>query len=379
MKILYLTTIGSTMNFFTSFIRSLLDEGHTVDIATNETQRKVPQCYYDWNCNIHHISYARSPWSSGNVQAIKQIKKLVTENNYDIVHCHTPVAAACTRLACRSLRKNGTKVFYTAHGFHFYKGAPLKNWLFFYPIEKLCAYFTDVLITINREDYERAKKRLKAKFVEYVPGVGIDVDKFRSTVIDRAAKKMELGVPENSTVLVSVGELNKNKNHEVIIRALAELNDANVHYMIAGEGPLKGYLRELADSLGVADRVHLLGYRNDVAEIYKAADICCFPSFREGLGLAAIEAMACGLPIVTSNVHGINDYSVDGVTGYKCVPRDVHAFGVAFKKLICDEPLSNMMGMHNEQLVEKYDLAIIASKMRQIYSAEVCREENMMI
>ena len=153
MKILYITTIGGTMNFFQSFIQRLVQEGHTVDIACNNTTSKVAGFYYELGCNVYAIQTSRSPLNKGNIRAIRQIKTLVENNHYDIVHCHTPIAAMCTRIACRRARKQGTKVFYTAHGFHFYKGAPLKNWLVYYPVEKICSYFTDILITINREDY----------------------------------------------------------------------------------------------------------------------------------------------------------------------------------------------------------------------------------
>lgn len=364
MKILYVTTIGITMTFFKVFIRELLDEGHIVHIMCNEDTAKVPECYREWNCSIYHHSCSRSPLSPDNLKAVSQIRKLVTENNYDIVHCHTPVAAACTRLACRSLRKHGTRVFYTAHGFHFYKGAPLKNWIIYYPVEKLCAHFTDVLITINREDYERAKKSLKAKRVEYVPGVGIDVDKFRNTVIDRAAKRLELGLPENSTVLVSVGELNQNKNHEVIIRALAELDDDHVHYVIAGVGPLKDYLRELSESLGVSERVHLLGYRNDVAEIYKASDVCCFPSFREGLPVSLMEAMACGLPCAVSLIRGNMDL-IDDNGGKSFDPHNINSCVTAISSTLkCDR---NAMKEYNRNKIDEFGIMYVTERMRRLY------------
>lgn len=211
------------MIFFKDLVRELLNEGHTVDIMCNEEQEKVPECYREWGCKIYHHSCTRSPFSKGTFRAIREIREVVKENDYDIVHCHTPIASICTRLACRKLRKNGLRVMYTAHGFHFYKGAPLLNWLLYYPAEKLCARFTDVLITINREDYELAKRKMKAKQVEYVPGVGIDVERFKNTVINKAEKRKELSIPEDAFLLVSVGELNKNKNHEVVIRALVQI------------------------------------------------------------------------------------------------------------------------------------------------------------
>lgn len=369
MKILYVTTVGSTMNFFNSFINQLTSEGHMVDIATNENGSKVPACYHEWGCTIHQIDTSRSPLSTGNLKAIKQLKKLVKENKYDIVHCHTPVAAMCTRLACRKARKRGTKVFYTAHGFHFYKGAPKLNWMVYYPVEKFCAHFTDKQITINSEDYELAKRKIKAKEVLYVPGVGLDLSHFENVCVDRAVKRQELGIPEDSKLLLSVGELNENKNNQVIIRALASLNDSNIHYAVAGVGTNKEYLLELAKELGVEKQVHLLGFRKDIAELNYISDVFCFPSRREGLGLAAIEAMACGLPIVTSNVHGINDYSEDGVTGYKCSPDDVHGFAQAILNLLKDDDLRLKMGEVNKARAQKYSVETIIKTMKSIYES----------
>ena len=275
MKILYVTTIGGTMNFFNSFIKQLINEGHTIDIATNERNSKVPACYHEWGCKVHQIDTSRSPLNKGNVKAIRQLNFLVEQEKYDIVHCHTPVAAMCTRLACRKARKEGTMVFYTAHGFHFYKGAPLKNWMLYYPVEKICAHFTDVLITINQEDYALAQKKMKAKRVEYVPGVGIDLTKFGQAAVDKSAKRKELGIPEDATLLLSVGELNENKNHETVIRAI---KDVEVYYVIAGRGGLQEHLQRVINELGMTEKVKLLGFRADVAELYQAADIYILPS-----------------------------------------------------------------------------------------------------
>lgn len=369
MRILYVTTVGITMGFFKSFIKQLIDEGHTVEIATNETESKVADCYYEWNCSIHHIDCSRSPLNKGNFRAIGQIRSLVEKNQYDIVHCHTPIAAMCTRIACRKLRNKGIKVFYTAHGFHFYKGAPLKNWLIYYPIEKICSRWTDVLITINQEDYVLAQRKLKAKQVEYVPGVGIDVAWFRDAKIDKIAKRMELGIPHDAFLLASVGELNTNKNHQIIIRAMSKLDRSDVHYIIAGMGESKERLISLAEELGISDRVHLLGYRTDVNEIYKASDVCCFVSLREGLGLAAIEGMASGLPLITTDIRGINDYSLDGITGFKCSADDIDGFSKAISTLVLSHELRFQMGQQNKEVAARYDVSVINRTMKNLYDS----------
>ncbi len=369
MKILYVTTVGITMGFFKSFIRSLLDEGHTVDIATSENDYKVPDCYREWGCTVYPITTSRSILSKGNLSAIKQIRRLVEENHYDIVHCHTPIAAMCTRLACRKVRRSGTKVFYTAHGFHFFKGAPLKNWLFFYPVEKFCARYTDTLITINQEDYNRAKKKFKAKQVAYIPGVGINVDKFANAQVDKAQKRAELGVPADAILLVSVGELNENKNHEVVIRAMAKLNHPSLHYAIAGRGDLFDYLNSVAEELGLSAQLHTLGFRTDIPELYKAADACILPSRREGLAVAALEGMAAGLPLIVSDHRGVRDYATDGVNALICPIDDVDATAEAIEKLLQDPALRASMGAENSRIILDYDEKVINRLMLESYTS----------
>ena len=358
------------MRFFEAVIKILLDEGHQVELAANENGSPVPECYGEWNCKFHHIDFSRSPLSTDNIKSYRQLKKIVENGKYDIVHCHTPNAAVITRLVCRKYRKKaGLKVFYTAHGFHFYKGAPKLNWMVFYPIEKFCSRFTDKLITINKEDYELAKNRFHAREVCYVPGVGIDFSRFEDIQVDRKAKRREIGVPEDSLLLLSVGELNSNKNHQIIVKALAKLNNPNVHYAIAGMGPEHDNLLALGRSLGVSNRIHLLGYRHDIPELNYSADIFCFPSLREGLGLSSIEAMTCGLPLITSNVHGINDYSTEGVTGYKCAPADSDGFAKAIQTLSEDPELRKRMGQNNRMLAKKYEINAINLLLKEEYKS----------
>lgn len=370
MKILYVTTIGGTMSFFKSFITELIKNGHAVDIACNQTDSPVSSLYFELGCKFFDLSCTRSPLDKGNIKAVKELKDILAENRYDIVHCHTPIAAAVTRLAAREARKNGTKVIYTAHGFHFYKGAPLKNWLIYYPVEKLCAHFTDVLITINKEDYALAERKLKAKRIEYVQGVGIDTKKFTDCDVNIEEKRKELNIPQNAKVLVSVGEINKNKNHETVIKAIAELHDKNIYYLIAGKGNLEDYLNDLIKSLNLENNVRLLGYRTDVAELYKAADVCVFPSIREGLGLAAIEGMASGLPLIVADNRGTRDFCQNDINGLVCNPFSENEFAEAIKKLASDNELCKKMGEHNKSKAEYYDVSIINKEMNKIYGVK---------
>lgn len=369
MKILYVTTIGGTMRFFISLIRDLVAEGHTVDIATNEDARvwSVQDNYKELGCKVFQLPSTRSPLNKGNLRAVKILRGIVEKEQYDIVHCHTPIAAACTRLACRKLRKNGLKVFYTAHGFHFYKGAPLKNWLVFYPIERICSRWTDVLITINREDYQTAQKKLRAKQVVYVPGVGVDLSRFaKPEHSQRDRIREELGIPSDAILLVSVGELNANKNQSVVIKALSEIADQRIHYAIAGKGPKRDDLIALAQALHIDNRVHLLGFRNDVPLLYEAADVCVFPSIREGQGMAAIEGMASGLPLIASDNRGTRDFLTEK-NALVCSYNDVHGFADAIKRLSDDATLRAQMGEENLALCRQFDISVINNTMQALY------------
>lgn len=368
MKILYVTTISLTMNsFFKPHIRMLVREGHTVEIACNSAELALDGLYDELGCVSHQIDFSRSPLSRGNLRAYGQLKKVIEAGGYDIVHCHTPNASVVTRLVCRRFRrKSGLRVFYTAHGFHFYRGAPKLNWMVYYPVERLCARFTDKLITINKEDYELAKARFKAGEICYVPGVGVDLSRFRDVRVDRAAKRREIGVPEDAVLLFSVGELNENKNHQVIIRALARLADPNVHYAIAGVGDKRDELLSLAAELGVAEQVHLLGYRKDIPELNGTADVFCFPSYREGLSVSLIEVMACGLPVLCSRIRGNTDLiCADG--GYLFHPYDVNDCYQGLCSILCGD--LRKMGEVNRECAPRYSLDAIIDEMKSIYES----------
>ena len=363
MKILYITTIGGTMPFFKLFIRDLLNKGVVVDIASNNNLFPVPEYYREWGCKVFSLSCSRSPMDKGNLISIKEIRELVENNADDIVHCHTPIAAACTRIACRHIRKKGSKVYYTAHGFHFYKGAPLKNWILYYPMEWLCAHWTDVLVTINREDFVLAKKRMKAKCIEYVPGIGIDIEKFTKVKVDRTEKRREIGISDDAVLLLSVGELNKNKNHEVVIRALAKIGDYNIHYAIAGTGKLEEYLYKLALELGIEDQIHLLGFRDDLEEVYKIVDLYIHPSYREGLPVALMEAIASKVPVIASNIRGCKDLIEEK---YCFSPGSICDIVEKIKKALCLED-TKIAIENNFKKLYNFSMLQVNKKLYELY------------
>ncbi len=313
MKILYVTTLSNTLNaFLISHIDHLLHLGHDVSVAC-AIEQPLAEYFTNQKIKIYPIMFNRKPYALDNLFAYHQLKQLVDRENFDIVHTHTPVASGIARFVCR---QKTTKVFYTAHGFHFYKGASLVNWLIYYPIEYLLAKWTDKIITINQEDYHFSQKKFGKHKSFLLNGVGLPLAKYQSLEIDKQAKRRLLGVSQEETIFLSVGELNHNKNHIAVIEAISQFDFSDFHYFICGEGPLKMKLNERIVELGLHEKVTLLGYRTDVIEMMKISDAFLFPSLREGLPVSVMEAMAVGLPVLCSDIRGNHDLIIDGVNGF---------------------------------------------------------------
>lgn len=364
MNILYVTTIGGTMPFFKIFIKELIESGHCVDLACNTDLYPVPGYFKEWGCNIYNLSCTRKCFDFYNLKAIWEIERIIKNKKYSIVHCHTPIASICTRIACNKSRKYGMRVFYTAHGFHFYKGAPLKNWLFYYPIEWFCSFFTDELITINQEDFKLAKEQFHAKNVKYIPGVGIELIDTDSK-LSKKNKRKELGLTEDDFVLLSVGELNDNKNHIVVIHAMKDLKNKRIKYLICGKGEKKDFLLKQIKYNKLEKRVKLLGFRTDVKEIMQVVDCFIHPSFREGLPVSIMEAMGFGLPVITSNIRGCQDLIVDQYGGFLCNPNEYVEFREAITKVFESSQLFSQMKIFNLEYIKKFDMEHVNIMLRE--------------
>ena len=367
------TNAGFIASFEQSDAKILRELGYEVHCAANmelygskdklnKLKQKVSEC--------HHIPFSRSPLSKDNIKAYQTLKQLITQGQFQLIHCHTPVAAALTRIVTK--RHTGIKVIYTAHGFHFYKGAPIRNWILFYPIEKRLSKATDVLITINKEDYNRANRRFKAKKIVYVPGVGIDTKKFKENKEEGNKKRAELGIRDDETMILSVGELNTGKNHEVVIRALGELKKqesdiSKIRYIICGTGEKQQYLTNLAEEQQV--KLTLLGFREDIPAICQAADLFVFASLREGLPVALMEAIATNIPVLCSNIRG----NVDLVSDRLFRPNDYHELAALFKDVdIWDrakikENMSESM-KQCEKKIGMFDKEIVNRIMTELYT-----------
>lgn len=354
-RILVTSTDLMMVQFLLPHILFLSENGYEVDIACSEVGTRMDEIRKKLEGHVHAIHVIRlhrSPTSLNNIRGYKDMKNLLQKKHYDIIWTNEPVMGVVTRLAAKQARKAGTKVLYMVHGFHFFNGAPKLNWVVYYPIEKMMAKRADVICTVNQEDYNRAQK-FKVSQVAYIHGIGINTA--RLTIGENKNDiREELGLAENDFIVLSVGELNKNKNQKTIIQAIAALHDKQIHYVLCGKGDQLSSLKSLSAEYGLDANIHFLGYRTDVVDICSQADIFVMPSFREGLPVASLEAMYCGLPLVTSDIRGLSDVMENGVSGYMCKPNDVQGFAEAIRKLKGDPDLCKRMGLRNQETVKPY-------------------------
>lgn len=361
-KVLVCSTDVMMYLFLIPHVNKLIADGYSVDLACSYADEYKSENYknkildaVDRKCKYYSINSVRSPYSLKNFSAYCQLQEIIEHGNYDLIWANEPVVGFLTRLASRKARKLGSKVLYLVHGFHFFKGGPVTNW-FFYPFEKIASLFTDVIVTINKQDYNFAKKYFNVT-CEYIPGIGFPHAKYANTdLFDSLKKRSEFGFTKDDIVILAVGELLPRKNHKTLIKAFSEMPNKTIKLLICGIGGLQSELKNLACELMVEDRVYFAGQRYDINEILKSVNVFIHPSIREGLGMAPLEAMAAGLPIITSNVQGIPDYSVDGVTGFVCDPFDTNCYTNALNKLVDSQHLREEFGKNNVERSKVFDI-----------------------
>jgi len=317
------------------------------------------------------LPFERSPLKPQNVSVYRRLKAIIDEQRYDIIHSHTPMGGMLARLAAREARKRGTKTLYTAHGFHFCKGAPIASWLLYYPIEKWLSGLTDGLITINEEDYRLAVgRRFRAGRIDRVHGVGVDTERFRPlSEPARHAGRLQLGYHPGDFLMFYAAEFNKNKNQRLLIEALALMKPHVPHarLLLAGTGPLLAACRDLARELGVEGMVDFLGYRDDIGTLLPLCDAAVASSLREGLPVNILEAMACGLPVVASANRGHSELVEHAVGGYVVRHSDSRQFADRLLELSRSPELAKKFGTANRNRVKRYSLAQVSAEMTVVY------------
>lgn len=326
------------------------------------------------------IPIRRSPFHPENLSVYRRLKRLIQDNGYDMIHCHTPVGGVLARLAARQARQKGTKVLYTAHGFHFCDGAPLKNWLLYYPIEKFLSSYTDCLITINEEDYERAKQMKKTDCsAKKIHGIGVNTDRFRPVSREESERLREKhGFGAGEFILIYPAELNGNKNQGLLIETAALLKNRipELKLVFAGEGAMEEPYRKKAESLGVSDMVRFYGFCRDIHELIQLADLSVASSIREGLGMNLLEGMAAEKPAVAADNRGHREIIEDGVNGFLVPAGDSAAFADRIEKLYRSPGLRKAMGQEGRRTAECFSETRTVKEMAHIYAGYMDKKEK---
>ena len=367
MKILYVTTLSSTINaFLIPHINMLKSKGYKVDCACS-INKEINKDELDKDVNIYEISFKRNPIHPSNIKALKELIKLQSENQYDVIHVHTPTAGVYGRLL--KIKFPTLKTIYTVHGFHFYDGAPKLNWLIYYPIEYIMAKFTDVIITMNSEDYKRSKK-FNVKNTFKINGVGIDLSKYNLGNFKKNLIREKLNLKDDDFIIVMIAEVNKNKNHKQMIDAIELLKNKgidNIKVLCAGDGVLFNEVKKYIAQKNLQDNIYMLGFRSDINELIVSSDIGILMSYREGLPRNIMELMACSKPVIGTNIRGINDLIVIGENGFLVDINDSEETAKCIKLLYDDRGLLKSMGENSYKHIHKYSIKNILNSLNEIY------------
>lgn len=372
MKILFVATVRSHIGqFHMPFIRELKARGVEVHAAFKDNSADKPGLDLSAIDKTFEVPFERQPLRPNNIKAYRELKKIIDGNGYDAVHCHTPMGAVITRLAAKSARKKGTKVIYTAHGFHFFKGASIKNWMFFYPVEKYLSKYTDCLITINSEDCELAhKKKFRAGKIYKVHGVGVELDKFKAVDADEKARlRAEYGYDGDTFIMIYPADLSVRKNQPMLFDALQKIaeKNKNVKLLLPGQPIRLEEYKRMVSERGIADNVEFLGYRRDINNLVGLSDLSAASSFQEGLPINIIEAMAMGNAIVATDVRGNNDAVEDGVNGYLVPVGDSDLMAEKILELMNDREKLRTFGENGLDMVKDFSTENVNCEMLTIY------------
>lgn len=381
-RVLMLASVASMIDQFNMPNIALLQKlGYQVDVACNFIEgntcsdarvAELKQKLQDMHVRCYQIDFARNIKHMGqNMRALRQVEGLMKQNGYAFCHCHSPIGGVVARIAGHRTR---TKVIYTAHGFHFYQGAPVMNWLVYYPVEKMLSRWTDVLITINHEDYKLAKKKFKMKKLTYVPGIGIDTQRECLSQKEKEEKRKELGIPQDAFLITNAAEFTPNKNQKTVIEAIEQLHNSNIYFVMCGIGEKKAELEQYVKEHGLEEHIRFVGFRNDLHEILQTSDCFVLSSFREGLSVALMEAMAEGLPVVCGRIRGNVDLIKDRKGGILVSPENKEDYEAAFRKLyeMKHKELAafQRLGQVNAENVKSFGRSAVEGLMENVYIAE---------
>lgn len=370
MKVLLTATVQSHIcQFHKPLVEVLHAHGCEVHVAARDNLAEKNGLKLDFVDKVFDVPFSRSPKSPDNLKAKKILEQIINEGGYDIIHCNTPMGGIVTRLAAKKARKSGTKVIYTAHGFHFYEGAPKKNWLIYYPIEKYFSRLTDKLITITREDYKLAIEKFHCK-VAHMHGVGVDEKRyFPVDEAERICLREREGYRPDQKLLLCIGELLPNKNQIMAIHAMQEIvkQYPDAILFIAGNGPEEENLKAEITACGLENNVKMLGYCTHLEDYQHIIDVQLACSYREGLPLNLVESMLSGNPVVASVNRGHKELIRDSENGFLVPAGDAHAMAQNILNILKDEQAVKEMSQKAYDFAMQYCFGSVKKELEDIY------------
>lgn len=369
-KILLVATVQSHIAQFHRPLAEVLHaHGYEVHAAARNNLAEKNGLQLDFVDKVFDVRFSRSPKSKDNITAYNQLKAIVDSGNYEVVHCNTPMGGMIARLATRAARKKGTKLFYTAHGFHFYDGAPKKNWMIFYPIEKFFSRMTDVLITITHEDYKVASEAFHCK-VAYIHGVGVSGERYKPvTIEEKLAQRRRMGYSQNAKILLCIGELNSNKNQVMAIRMMHKVvaKYPEAMLLLAGNGPKQKFLEQLIKQEELERNVKMIGYVTNLQDYQHIIDVQISCSLREGLPLNIVESMLSGNPVVAGLNRGHRELIQDGINGYIVDPNDYEAMSERVLNLLDNNDLRKRIVQNAIIFAQDFTFTSVKKELEEIY------------
>lgn len=352
--------------FLIPYIKALVDEGWLVHVASAYDGEDIPYIHQHID-----IPVERTPFSLKNWKAIKMLSRQIECSRYDIVHCHTPVGAYIGRLAARRARRlYGTKVIYTAHGFHFYDGAPLLSWLLYYPAEQFLSRYTDAIVTINKEDSLRVERRFtRIAKRYYLPGVGYDEERIKPDLSHISVLREELGLHPDDFVLIYTANLIAGKNHCFLLSCLQQIvkEIPRCKLLLCGEGSMREIIANKVEELHLQQHVVFAGFTWSIGDYMMLADVAVSASRREGLPLSIIEAMSSRLPVVATRIRGIEDLIENNVNGLLYTLDDKEQFCKHIISLYKNPQKRQSLSQRAAEGIERYSAKEIVPQMIGIY------------
>lgn len=363
-KVLVITTTDNMIwQFLIPHIQDMQKMGAIVECACDKTDFFFDELKEKYKFIMHKIQFTRFPFTIKNVKARKQLFNLVRDNKYDLVYCHQPVGGVMGRMVGH---KYHIPIIYVAHGFHFYKGCPLKNKLIYKTIEKHYSKYTDVLVTMNEEDF-LASQKMYAKKNVLINGIGVDLNKYKINFdLDEATFRESLGVASDDFVVLSVAEFIKRKNIITLIKAIENTHNKKIKLLLCGRGILKEELQNYVHENNLDERIKFIGYRKDISNCIQISNALAMASFHEGLPRCIMEAMSLEKPIICSDIRGSRDL-VGTEGGLLLSPTDTQGFTEAIEMLASNNSLCKKFGKRNKEFIQNYSLDKVLDQMRAVY------------